>query len=262
MDGVKIPALVPGSVLVVLALAGCATAPEPTAPPEAASATFASLGIDDWPEGADLRDGAPDAPPGLDAATYDRLVAAIAEFAELSARADDLRELDDPIPELASRLEDPFGRLIPIVAEQETSPRVTLLDYFGAETARTAGPVTQHVWSVRPADDGAGGTTITLQTWTAYEVTDGSDEGVLGVYREFSRTEREDGFTAASWETYGADTCALAVEDALVLDGDDDQLALLEAFAREGDAHVFEVRVVEETITEELKASCLDDDAE
>jgi hypothetical protein len=253
----KIPAGVPTSVLLAFALAGCSATPEAPEPPSGMdNPTFASLDIEDWPADADLRAGAPDAPAELDAATYDRLVAAIAGFAELSARADDLRALDDPIPELTARLDDPFARLIPLVAEQEISPRVTLLDYFGGGTEVTAGPLTQHVWDVRPADEG--GTAITLQTWTAYEVTTDAGSGVIGVYREFQRTERENGFTSASWETSGTDTCALAVEDAMVLDNGADQLELLEAFAREGDEHVFAVREVEESITAEFRAECQD----
>ena len=253
--------VITGSALIALAVAGCTAGPdEPavTTPSAAAGTTFESLGIADWPADAELLDGVPAPPAELDAATYDRVTAAIAQIAELAARDEELRDLDDPLPELASRLQDPFARLVPLVAEQETAPRVTFLNYFGSGTEITAGPLMQHVWDVRPAADRAG-TTITLQTWAAYEVTGDEGSGVIGVFREFNRTEADDGFTGATWETAGADTCALAVDDAIELDPRAEQLALLEAFALEGEQHTFAVREVDDSINEEFKAACLDE---
>jgi hypothetical protein len=250
------------ATLTALTLAGCSpqsAGPAPEPDPDGAT-TFATLGIDDWPEEFRPLDDAPPAPEQLDGTRYAQLTGAIAGFARVATLDADLRDLEDPIPELTERLEDPFARLIPLVAEQETSPRVTLLNYFGEGVEVVEGPLVQHVWNVGPAADGGDGTTIALQTWAAYEVAaaDGAT-GVIGVYREFARTERDNGHTGATWETAGVDTCALAVDDAMVPDPSDDQRDLLEQFAEEGSEHAFEVREVEGTITEEFKASCLDE---
>ncbi len=256
----KLAAVVPGSMLIVLALAGCSAAPmgnHPDGPGDADEPTFASLGIDDWPAEFDPLADAPEAPAELDAARYEQLTMAIAGFAQVSAVDADLRELDDPIPELTARLQDPFARLIPLIVEQETSPRVTLMNYFGEGVEVTAGPLVQHVWDVRQAADG-GGTTITLQTWAAYEVTGDEGATVIGVYREYYRTEADNGTTGASWQTAGVDTCALAVDDAIIPDAGEEERGLLDEFAVEGDEHAFAVRKVEESITEEFKQSCLD----
>jgi hypothetical protein len=256
----NLSAVIPGSMLIALAMAGCTAVPTggPSDGPDPSDEpTFASLGIDDWPAEFDPLADAPAPPAELDAARYEQLTAAIAGFAQVSAVDADLRELDDPIPELTARLQDPFARLIPLVVEQETSPRVTLMNYFGEGIDVVAGPLVQHVWDVRQAADGAG-TTITLQTWAAYEVTGDGGATVIGVYREYYRTEADNGTTGASWETAGVDTCALAVDDAIAPDAGDEQRGLLSEFASEGEEHAFADREVAESITEEFKQSCLD----
>ena len=229
------PRLVFALVFATFWLAGCGFgATEPGAPPTSTAkpsggVTFSDVKISRWPEVSQQQvPGPPAAPAGLDQREYDQMVAATRSWA-LSAVA--------VPPSLSDELPAAVKTTLEETAAEQTAPRLTLVNALDPDVSVKAARMTA-AWQV--SKDGPT-YRVLLQTRAAYEVaTEDLGVRVIGVLRTQGVTTEADAESwgvALGWQEFGADDCAVALEDFLTPGGDArKQAADLQVFVDAGNS--------------------------
>ncbi len=229
-----------GTVVAVLIVgAGCtagsddgsddATPPTPTPSRSvAAPVTLDSLNLD-WPdtEGVLETGELPDAPDGFDDQLLARMAEVLSEWAAVTTVDSATWSSASPIDDLAGVVPDEVGDGLRDLSEDAVSPRLAVGNVFGDGVEVVGEPKVTTAWrvSTESDDDGQEYVLLELQTRAAYEVKrDGGPSRVIGVLRVHGLSaypETTDDFgVSAGWQEFGAGSCSLAVDDALVPDND------------------------------------------
>lgn len=214
--------LVLTALIAALVLAGCSDAveDEPDVPERTIEpVTFASLGIEDWAEAADVEfPDAPSAPDGVDAQAWADATEALDAWARAAAF--------DPagLPEEFEPLSAQVFAALPGIARSDlaariaerTAPTLGVATVFADAEAITGIKATA-AWRSGEVDEGGLVHVLELQTRTAYELTVDGVTFVVGVIRTQAMSLRpgveEAPGTLTGWQEFGASDCVLALDD-------------------------------------------------
>lgn len=239
--------LVGALVAILLACTACTSGADDDAEPQPAAASstedpavsFASVGID-WPEAEDdlVPADRPATPDGFDDELLDRMAGILTGWAQVSTLDQDA--------ELPAEVDTAWREQ----TKDAVSPELAIANVFGDDVTVVGKPRVTTAWKQSTEVDDAGKeyVLLELQTRAAYEVRVGDDTptrviGVLRVHGLSAYPDTTDDLgVSGGWQEFGATDCALALDDALVPDGNLDAARLdLQTFVTIGDGTTLEM---------------------
>ena len=271
-------------IAVLLVCVGCTDDDEPEPTPEGTqtsslstvdSISLESLGLG-WPkaQGALLAKNRPPTPAGFNDEVLDRMASLLESWAALSTVHDSTWHTDDAVGRIADAMPGVIGTSLRALAENQVSPQLSVANVFADDVTVIGTPMITTAWKVSTEKDeeGVRFVLLQLQTRAAYEVRvkDGPSR-VIGVLRvhglnaDADASDASDAFgVSGGWQEFGANDCALALDDNLLPDSDTAKaLKDLGTFIKVGDGSklVMPKLGVEEQVDEEYLKRCRDGSA-
>jgi hypothetical protein len=265
-------------IAVVLVCAGCTDdEPEPKPTQTTSLSTVDSISLETlglgWPkaQGALAAKSPPATPDGFDDDLLDRMASLLETWAALSTVEDSIWHSEDAVGRIADAMPGVIGTSLRALAQNQVSPQLSVANVFADDVTVIGTPMVTTAWKVSTAkdDEGIPYVVLELQTRAAYEVRvkDGPSRviGILRVHGLSAVPDATDVFgVSGGWQEFGANDCALALDDNLFPDSDSaDALKDLGTFIKVGDGSklVMPKLGVQEQVDEEYLKRCRDGSA-